>query len=275
MGRDANMQMKLKFSIYTLILLGLFVLLSSHEFWLQPNKYFYKRGEDINIRFLVGENFQGENWEGDSSRIKNLVYYFGGSKDDDLTKLFTEKGDSLKVKQYDEGTAMITYNSRNAYIELDSAEFNQYLAGEGLIDALEYRTRHNEMDSTGYEFYQRSIKTIFQVGSVKDDTYKQSTSLPLDIIPLSHPYKLKTNDPVLMLILFQNQPLVNAKVKVWNRYEGETIKEELFTDEKGMITFPILTKGKWMISCVKMLRLENNPQAQWQSYWGSCTWGYY
>jgi hypothetical protein len=41
-----------------------------------------------------------------------------------------------------------------------------------LTDAIEYRKKHNETDSTGYEFYQRSIKTIFQVGIVKDETYK-------------------------------------------------------------------------------------------------------
>jgi hypothetical protein len=29
-----------------------------------------------------------------------------------------------------------------------------------------------------------------------------------------------------------------------------------------------------MISTVKMERLENDPRANWQSYWGSCTWGY-
>jgi hypothetical protein len=30
-----------------------------------------------------------------------------------------------------------------------------------------------------------------------------------------------------------------------------------------------------MVSCVKMVRLQNDPQAEWQSYWGSLTWGYY
>src|SRR4026208_2321062 len=99
--------MKLKRFTSTLILLCLFIILCSHEFWLQPNKYFYKRGEDINIRFLVGENFEGENWTGDSARIKDLIYYYGGVKDNDLTKLFTEKGDSLQIKQYDEGTSMV------------------------------------------------------------------------------------------------------------------------------------------------------------------------
>ena len=29
-----------------------------------------------------------------------------------------------------------------------------------------------------------------------------------------------------------------------------------------------------MVSTVKMIRLENDAKANWQSYWGSCTWGY-
>jgi uncharacterized GH25 family protein len=267
--------MKLKPAFYTLTLLLLFTLLSSHEFWLEPNKYNYKQGDDINIRFLVGDNFEGDNWIGDSARIKNLTFYFGGVKDENLTTLFGEKGDSLKVKLYDEGTCMVTYNSRDAYIVLDSTDFNAYLIEDGLTDALEYRKQHNELDRTGREFYQRNVKTIFQVGSLKDETYRQSTALPLDIIPLSHPYKLTDGAAISVLILFRNQPLTNARLKLWHSYKGETVKEELITDEKGMITFPIITKGQWMISCVKMLRLEKDPEAEWQSYWGSCTWGYY
>ena len=273
MCKSANM--KLKTFVHSLVLVGLFTTLSSLEFWLEPDKYTYKRGENINIRFLVGENFDGENWIGDSSRIRNLTFYFGGVKDEELTKLFAEKGDSLQIRQFDEGTSMLTYNSRNAHIVLDSAAFNEYLIDYGLTEAFEYRMHHNELDSMGREFYQRSVKTIFQVGSLKDETYKQSTTLPLDIIPLSHPYKLNNKAPISLLLLFQNQPLVKTRVKLWHHYKGETVKKELVTDDKGIITFPILTNGRWMISCVKMLRLEDNPEAEWQSYWGSCTWGYY
>ena len=42
----------------------------------------------------------------------------------------------------------------------------------------------------------------------------------------------------------------------------------------GEIVFRVTTKGKWMISTVKMERLIDNPVADWQSYWGSLTWGY-
>jgi len=267
--------MNSKYLIFSFILFLFSIFLYSQEFCLQPNKYIYKRGEDITVKFVIGENLEFDNWDGDSSRINNLTFYFDSVKDDDLVKFFEEKGDSLQVKVYDEGTCMAVYNSKNAYINLDSADFNAYLADQGLADALEYRILHNETDSSGRELYQRSVKTIFQVGAIKNDTYKQSTPLPLDIIPLSHPYKMDNNGRLSVLILFKSEPLVNTKIKVWHRYNNKTEIKEFISDEKGMINFPIISKGKWMISCVKMERLENDPDAQWQSYWGTCNWGYF
>jgi uncharacterized GH25 family protein len=263
-----------KFLLLTLLSTIISSLLA-HEFWLQPDKFIYKRGEPINIKFLVGENFEGENWKGDSSKVNSFTFYYGAVKDEIPATQLSDKGDSLQVQQYDEGTSMLTFNSRNSYIILDSAKFNAYLTEDGLADAIEYRKTHNETDSTGREYYQRSVKTIFQVGTVKDETYKQTTYLPLDIIPLSHPYKVTDGSVISFKILFQNKPLTNAAIKIWHRVNNETIKQEMTSDENGTISFPVSTNGRWMVSCVKMIHIEDNPAVQWQSYWGSCTWGYY
>lgn len=45
------------------------IVLQAHEFWLHPDKFIYKRGETINVRFIVGENHEGENWNGNESRV--------------------------------------------------------------------------------------------------------------------------------------------------------------------------------------------------------------
>ena len=82
----------MKKALFTVFLLSLLTLLSLHEFWLQPHKFIYDRGEEINISFLTGQNFDGENWNGDSLRIRSLVYYYGGVKDDIPKKLFPGKG---------------------------------------------------------------------------------------------------------------------------------------------------------------------------------------
>jgi len=143
-----------------------------------------------------------------------------------------------------------------------------------LQNALDFRNDNDEMDSLGREFYQRSVKTLIQVGLLKDKTYGVKTGLPLDIIPAANPYLLNDNDSLKVKIYFQQLPLAKALIKIWHRDEGKTEKNEFLTDENGELTFAVTTKGKWMVSTVKMERLINDPIAQWQSYWGSLTWGY-
>jgi uncharacterized GH25 family protein len=272
MCKYANMLIK---KTTTLVLLLTFISsLSAHEFWLNPDKFIYKRSEEINIRFLVGENFDGENWKGNNERIKSLKIYFGGVSDD-LTPVVTEAdGDSIEYFMIDEGTNLIAFNSNNSFINLEPGKFNEYLEEDGLLNALEYRKKNNEMGCSGREFYQRCAKTLLQVGEVKDQTFEITTSMPIDIIPSSNPYQLKNKELLRVKIYYKGSPLPNTLIKAWHRMKNKTEKKDLKTDSKGEIVFPVSTIGKWMISTVKMERLFDNPVSDWQSYWGSFTWGY-
>ena len=245
----------------------------AHEFWLQPEKFIYKPGENINIRFWVGEDFDGSNWSGNRDKVKKLQLHLDDITDDISEQVTDEKGDSLQLNIFDESTPMITFNSANSFIRLDSAKFNAYLEEDGLTAALDYRKAHQEMDSAGTEYYQRSVKTLLQVGGKKSNI-SRATGLPLDIIPLSNPYALASTDTLAVKILFQQKPLANQLVNVWQRVDGKTTRTRYHTDTKGGLRFVVFTSGKWMVSTVQMLHLENEPAAHWQSYWGSCTWGY-
>jgi uncharacterized GH25 family protein len=250
------------------------IFLSAHEFWLQPEKFIYRRTEPINIRFYVGENFEGENWSGDTAKVKALYFYYADVKDDLTDAMGKEKGDSIRFALTDEGTAMVTFNSKNSFIELDAAKFNAYLLEDGLKDAVKYRKRNSETDSAGREFYQRSVKTILQVGSVLDTTYLQQTELPLDIIPQSNPYAIKKRKEITVKVFFNDAPLTGTLMKIWHRKKNKITKEEYVTNQSGEISFDVERTGEWMVSCVKMIRLKDDSTANWQSYWGSCTWGY-
>lgn len=274
-GKFENLKMK---SIcLSFVLLVSYILFSSHEFWLQPEKFLYKRGELINIRFHVGENFNGENWNGNIDRVENLRFYFGNVIDKDLDKTLSAKeGDSLQLAMGDEGTIMITYQSKNSFIQLEAEKFNEYLREDGLTEALEYREQHNDTAKAGKEFYQRSIKTILQVGKKTDHTYKQKTGLPVDIIPDDHPYTVaKDDDGFKVKILFRGEPMKKARVKVWHKVNEKVSQTEYITDNDGDIKFFLTPTGQWMISTIKIIHLDNDPKAEWQSYWGTLTWGYY
>jgi uncharacterized GH25 family protein len=266
------MQMKKLLLIF--FLLTFISSLSAHEFWLNPQKFIYKRMEKVNIRFLVGENFEGENWIGNNERIRSLKLYYGGVSDD-LSQFITDaEGDSIEYVMLDEGTNLISFNSNNSFINIEPGKFNEYLKEDGLLNALEYRKQNNEMGCNGREFYQRCAKTLLQVGDIKDQTFGITTSMPIDIIPLSNPYQLNNKDLFRVKIFYKGSPLRNALVKTWHRIKNKTEKKDLRTDSKGEIVFPVNTNGRWMISTVKMERLFDNPVCDWQSYWGSLTWGY-
>lgn len=261
--------------ILTFIFLITFIpSLFAHEFWLNPQKFIYKRTDKININFLVGENFEGVNWQGNNERINSLKIYYGGVIDD-LSPVITDAaGDSIEYTMIDEGTNLIAFHSTNAFIESEPSAFEEYLKEDGLTDALEYRDRHNEKGCSGRELYQRCAKTLIQVGELKDQTFKTPTFLPIDIIPMSNPYSAKDKELVRAKIVYKSNPLANAMVKIWHRVNGKTEKKEFTTDAKGEIVFRIATKGKWMISTVQIERVHDNPLCDWQSYWGSLTWGY-
>lgn len=262
----------------TFLVISFLTIISSllaHEFWLSPDKYIYKRGEKINVRFFVGENFEGQNWKGKKENVQSLKLYYGGVNDDLSKYISNNPGDSLELTMLDEGTNLIAYNSTNNFIKSEAPKFHEYLLEDGLLNAIEYRKENNETDSMGRELYQRSAKTLIQVGTKKDNTNLLTTELPIDIIPFTNPYNLKQTDSLRVKILFNKEPVSNSMVKIWHHFDGKTIKFDQTSNESGEVIFPVTTTGKWMVSIVKMIRLENDPRAQWQSYWGSLTWGYH
>jgi uncharacterized GH25 family protein len=266
--------MKKKISVWLLTFIVINVF--GHEFWIQPNKFVYKRGETINIKFLVGENFRGENWNGDKDKVNRLYLYFDDVSDKNLDdNLGMNKGDSLKIAVLEEGTTMVILHTKNSFIDLEAAKFNEYLQDDGLTEALDYRKKNGDTLKNGTEYYQRSVKTIFQVGKKMTDAFKQKTDLPVDIIPADNPYNVGKDGNFKVKIYFQGEKLKNSMVKVWHKLDDKVTEKDYTTDDDGEVKFFLATEGEWMVSCVKMVKLENNPKADWQSYRGSLTWGYY
>jgi uncharacterized GH25 family protein len=258
-----------------LMLLIICTSLGAHEFWLEPQKFTFKKGEHVILNFKVGENFEGGNWRGNASSVKSLKLFYS-NVEDDLESLIANdaEGDSLTLQFYDEGTALIAYQSTNKHIELEPAKFLEYLKEDGLSNAIEFREKNGETDSTGRENYMRCAKTLFQIGATRDEVHKKYCSMPLEFVPLQHPYLLRKDQPLNFRLLFQGRPVQGALVKVWHRLNNKTEKVECTTNDEGIVEIPLSLAGKFMISSVRMERLENEPDAQWQSYWATFTWGY-
>jgi uncharacterized GH25 family protein len=243
-----------------------------HEFWMPPSKFLFASGEKLLVRFMVGENFMGDQWDLKTHRIEKLEHHkLSGIKSliDSVTDIEKQ---NLAVTLKEEGTHMIVLQSNNAFIELDGEKFNEYLKEDGLDDVYAHREKTNTLSKPSKEFYSRYSKLLVQVGQKKDDTYKKVIGFPIEIIPEQNPYSLKKGDPVRFKILFEGKPLFGARVKVWNRFDNRTTLQNIHTEKNGVIETRISNPGPWMVSVVKMVP-SKLPGAEWQSYWGSLVFG--
>ena len=262
---------------YVFVAVGLLasIMLFSHEFWLQPVKFLLKINEATNIDVYVGEGFKGERADGTKYHIAMLKHFSEAGMNDYRSNASGKDSTIIRARFSTAGNHLIAFNNTNKSINLPANEFNAYLREEGLNDVLDERIRKNDTTSAGREVYQRCVKTLFQVGNSTDSTYKLNTGMRLELIPSANPYDIKQNDSIGFTVLFDNKLVENALVLAWNVIKGKTSVTKLRSDVNGNVRFPISRTGRWMISSVKMVPHINREEADWQSYWGSYTFGYY
>ena len=253
----------------------------AHEFWLAPQKFSYQAGGKFFLRWQAGENFTGENWGGTKEKAMMLRAFSNNYQYDLQPFMSMAKGDSVKLDTIIyAGNYTIAYQGTNSFIETAADTFNTYLAEDGLANALLWRKENNKDTARGREYYQRSAKTLLRIKSTmkKSDFMKTSfiaspTGLTLDIVPQDNPYNIKQPTKMQFNIYFLNRPLRDGLVRVWHKVNGK-VEVKTFHAIKGLVEIQIEPSGIYMVSLVKMEAIKGDTKADWQSYWGSLTWGY-
>ncbi|SEJ26652.1 Uncharacterized conserved protein, contains GH25 family domain [Dyadobacter koreensis] len=267
--------MKIKKSILLGGLLLAGTLSFAHEFWLEPIRFWVKKNEKIRIDLMVGEDYQGEHSNGHKYKISKLDHYGNGRKTDVRNKVFGDSLSSISISFETEGSHLLAFNNTSKFIKLEALQFNEYLRTEGLDRIGKLRLQNRDTLKAGRELYQRCVKTLVQAGSKTDNSFAINTGMRLEIIPAKNPYDQKSKGPITFQVLFDDKPLTNALVLAWHMVDGKTTHEKLRSDNTGHVEFPIDQTGKWMISTVHMIPNGNSKEADWQSFWGSYTFGFY
>ncbi|MBE8971219.1 DUF4198 domain-containing protein [Nostocales cyanobacterium LEGE 12452] len=246
----------------------------AHEFWLEPVKFWLVKNEKVRIDLMVGEDYTGEHSNGHKYKILKLDHYGKGQKEDIRNKVYGDSLSSIDMSFTSEGNHLIALNNTSKFIELEAAQFNEYLRTEGLDNVAKLRAQRNDTLKAGRELYQRCVKTLIQVGKQTDETYAINTGMRLEIIPAKNPYAQTAKSAITFKVLFDNKPLGNALVLAWHKMNGKTTHQSLRSNKDGNVSFSIDQKGKWMVSTVHMVPNLEPKQADWQSYWGSYTFGF-
>jgi uncharacterized GH25 family protein len=242
------------------------------SFWLQPDKFSYKVGEELKLNFSTGADFIAEPSYAKTSSIEKLELH-NLEKITDLKTNFKEgKKDNVSIPLSTEGTHLIALQGAPIPAEIESSKFNAYLKENDLLDVLHYREQNNQSDNPGTEIFTECAKLIIQSGDKRDATYKKSAGLPLEIFVEKNPYNIKVGEMVRFKVMFKNKPLFGARVMVWNRADNRTTRQPIYTMKDGTIEARISSNGPWLITVVTAIP-STEKKAVWQIYRGSLMFG--
>jgi len=246
----------------------------AHELFLKLDSFFVGINEKVAIKILNG-SFQGSEGAVNFARLKDVsVVSPSGTranpKETDFTK--EENTSFLNLQPSETGNYVVGLSTMEREIDLKAKDFNEYLTEDGIPDTLAERKRKKQLTKDVRERYSKHVKTIFQAGAGQTDNYKTALGYPVEIIPQTNPYKLKTGDTFEFLCLKDGKPLANQFVMTGREdSDGKlTVGENIRTDKKGIAKIKLNGTGKWYVKFINMTPLSD-PKINYESKWATLT----
>jgi len=246
----------------------------AHDLFLKLNGYFVAPGAKVSVKILNG-SFQESEGAVNFARLRDVsVVSPSGArtnpKEADFTK--DDKTSFLNLETEDEGNYVAGLSTTPREIDLKAKDFNEYLTEDGIPDALAERKRKKESEKDVRERYSKHVKIIFQAGAKQTDNYKIALGYPVEIVPVTNPYKLKTGDSFEFQCLKDGKPLVNQFVMTGHEdKDGKLIVgENVRTDKNGVAKIRLGAAGLWYVKFINMTPLKD-PKINYESKWATLT----
>lgn len=247
----------------------------AHEYWLAPSSYDARPGQTVTLAAVAGTGFRGEKkpWAPDHAlrllaRTSRLLDLSAVASPGELAW--------ARFAPADDGGALIAYQSDFTPIQLPAAQFDAYLADQGLDAPLAARASM-KVRPAGRERYRRCAKAWLAGRDAARAL--QPVGLPLEIVPLDLP---GTAASLRLRVLWNGQPLVNARVKTWRHScdsagapanpetrDSVGVASEMRTDAHGELAVACAQAGEWLVSAVHMEPASDASKADWESTWAS------
>jgi uncharacterized GH25 family protein len=237
----------------------------AHDFWIEPSTLHPAPGATVALGLRVGQDFIGDPVPRSSAYIASFAVRQNGNAQDIGG---ADRVDPAGFLRADGGaTAIISYASTGADIELPPGEFEDYLRLYGLDDIVASRATRGERNKPGRERFYRCAKALL-TGLRSSADVTRPLGLAYEIVPDDDPTsRLK---PFHGRILYDGKPLAGALVVALLHGEP-SVHLQTHSDAQGAITLPLPRPGVWLIKSVHMVRAGFFSSEDWDSYWASLT----
>ena len=241
----------------------------AHEFWLDPNSFEVKPGEQINAMLLVGQMMRGTEYPYLSSGFhsftittKNGTRDVKGMEGDIPALSYTAMIKGLHLINYNSTANEVTYNNWE--------EFLKYLAYEGLDDFAKIHIDRGLSDSDFKESYVRYAKTLVQVGPVNTQDQDKAKGLPFELVAKNNPYQPGLESLVVTL-LRSGQAVAGRQIAIFH-YDKDVSRNLVTTDKNGEAEIVIKNGGIFLLNAVDLLPVDEG-RIVWTSNWASLCFG--
>jgi uncharacterized GH25 family protein len=247
----------------------------SHDFWIQPTRFFLAAPDRVPVVLFVGHGAARERWGVSADK----VIQFRSIGPDGM---IDRKGNlTIGAPGFD---AIVPFARRGSYVlglqsasspsRLPHLRFNEYVAAEGIAPIALERKRRGHERREGREIYSRRAKAIVQVGPVDAASIARvvrPVNLKLEIVPERHPLTLGRDRKLPVRVLYHGRPLRGALVKITDlRSDAEPLAMRR-TDATGRAIFAIPRAGNWQMNVVWAAPLRNDRRADFNTIFSSLT----
>jgi hypothetical protein len=156
------------------------------------------------------------------------------------------------------GTYVLGVSTRPNRLGMDAADFNLYLASDGVVDVLKQRALDSELDEGAWEEYSKHVKGIFQVGDRVTGGLDVVLGYPAELVPLDNPYETRVGGELAFRALVDGKPVVGQLVIAGGDAGGGTViaEREARTDADGEVRFRMERAGRWYVKFINMQKTD-------------------
>jgi len=242
-----------------------------HDLWIVPGKFVIQPGEKVRVFINSGDGFPVSDALVNVARIESLTFHSTSSGENRVTG-FVADGKSLtaEITASEPGTAALALALEPHLIRLKPEEFNQYLVGEGLTQLAKLREALGESEEPAVERYTKWAKALLIVGDQPDELWSRPTGLKMEIVPQAPPRALRRGATLPVVVLFEGKPLPDVTI-VGGRAGTPAHRVRAVTDPDGEASVVLEEAGRWYLRALHVIRLQDDPQADWESFWTTIT----
>lgn len=255
------------------------VLAYAHDFWLVPDAFRVAAGEYMHIRGQTSSTFPTSESAVALDRVAD-ARLLGASGSERLSDL-SHSGTSLMLRHRPTtaGQRIVAVQLHARTVRESAASFRRYLELEGAPEALAQLGRPGLLhgrDSVTRR-YAKYAKTLVEVGRDGPRAFTVTADHPLEFVPMSDPFSLRSGDTVEFRLLYRGRPLPDARVHggvaptVVGTADGRSgvSDRDVTTDAEGKFRLAVPAEGLWNVRTIYVVRAEPNSGADWDTHWAT------